>query len=120
MAGRTVGSAQRGIKRTAPGTPGLTEKQIEHMGDKLMFALGFSIIRFSQPRNTMQTPGIPDRLYLHEGEGLAVWWEAKTAKGVTSYAQQEFQRMALVCGHQHVLGTDDALLAWCRTQGLVQ
>ena len=117
---RVVTSAQRGIKRTAPGTPGLTEKQIEHMGDKLMFALGFSIIRFSQPRNTMQTSGIPDRRYYSAARRVALWWEAKTAKGVQSYAQKEFQAMAEHCGETYILGTDDALLAWCRTQGLVQ
>jgi hypothetical protein len=98
----------------------LTEKQVEHLGDKLMQAVGFEIIRFSQPRNTMQSPGIPDRRYYHPSKKLAVWWEAKSAKGKQSMSQQDFQSMVQNVGEEYLVGTDDVLVTWLRWKGLVR
>lgn len=98
----------------------LTEKQVEHLGDKVMTALGFEVVRFSQARATMQSPGIPDRRYYHIAKKLSLWWEAKTVKGKQSYAQMDFQSRCTAVGEIYVLGTDDALVAWCRDQGLVR
>lgn len=98
----------------------LSEKQVEHLGDKLMSAVGFEIVRFSQPRNTMQTPGIPDRRYYHPTRKLVLWWEAKRAKGKQSMAQQDFQAMVENCGEEYVVGTDDVLVTWLRWKGLVR
>jgi hypothetical protein len=46
--------------------------------DRLMAALNFQTVRFSQPRHTMQTPGWVDRVYLAPKETL--FWEAKRPK----------------------------------------
>ena len=89
-----------------------TEKQVEHMGDRLMATYGFDIVRFSQARATMQTEGIPDRRYYHRERKLAVWWEAKAPKGKQRPKQAEFQRMCEAVGEVYVLGTHDALAAW--------
>lgn len=102
----------------------LSEKQIEHLGDKLMQMLGFEIIRFSQPRNTMQTFGIPDRRYYRapkaDHPAYALWWEAKRVGGKQSYYQQNFQAMVEGCGETYLCGTDDVLLWWAREWGLIR
>jgi hypothetical protein len=98
----------------------LTEKRVEHLGDKVMASVGFEIVRFSQPRNTMQTQGIPDRRYYHPTKKLALWWEAKKEGGKQSLAQQDFQSMVQNVGEAYVCGTDDALVAWLRSNGLVR
>jgi len=97
----------------------LTEKRVEHLGDKVMTAVGFEIVRLSMPRNTMQTPGLPDRRYYHPTRRLAVWWEAKREGGKQSMVQQDFQAMVENCGEEYVVGTDDVLVAWLRLKGLI-
>lgn len=86
-----------------------TEKQVEAAGDRAMRLLGFAAIRFSQPRATMQTSGIPDRRYYHGGRKLALWWEAKKAGGRQSPSQIVFQAVAESCGELYCVGTDDDL-----------
>lgn len=98
----------------------ITEKQVEHMADKLMQTLGFEIIRFSQPRNTMQSFGIPDRKYYHTSKGITLWYEAKRPGGKQSFYQLNFQAMVESCGEIYVVGTDDALVDWCRTNGFIR
>lgn len=103
----------------------VSEKQEERAGDKLMAALGFTAIRFSQPRNTMQTLGIPDRRYYRPDPAydvrfaLAVWWEAKREGGKQSEAQKAFQALVESCGEEYVVGPLSALVAWCEREGLV-
>ena len=110
-------TSRRGRTLSVDGV--LTEKQVEHLGDQLMQTLGFEIVRFSMARATQQSPGIPDRLYINSTKKFAVWWEAKRAGGKQSYAQQDFEAMVNAVGTwQYVCGTDDALVAWCRQQGL--
>ncbi len=91
-----------------------TEKEVEHAGDKMMTLLGFEVIRFSQPRKTMQTRGIPDRRYYHRELRLTVWWEAKAPKGKQSPDQKKFQELVERCGEEYVLGTTDPLADWCK------
>lgn len=98
----------------------LSEKQIEHLGDKIMKAVGFTAIRFSQPRNTMQSPGIPDRRYYLPTRKLGVWWEAKSAEGKQSKHQRDFQAMCEACGEEYVCGTDDVLVTWLRAKGIIR
>jgi hypothetical protein len=85
------------------------EKEVEHAGDRLMLAHGFSVVRFSQPRATKQTPGISDRLYIHSRRTLAVWWEAKTGNGVQSPAQRAFQELIQSVGWRYLVGTTRVL-----------
>lgn len=97
-----------------------SEKQEEHLGDQLMLSLGFFVIRFSQPRNTMQTPGISDRRYMHSVRRLSVWWEAKREGGKQSEHQKQFQALIESCGEEYVVGPSETLIAWCRSKGLVR
>ena len=100
------------------------EKAIEHDGDVMMQKAGFTVIRFSQARKTKQTPGIPDRRYYRRpranSSALIVWWEAKSSSGKQSAHQKAFQAMAESCGEAYVCGTDDVLIGWLRTKGLVR
>lgn len=109
------------MKRPAQLRDMRLEKTVERAGDSLMHAMGFVSYRFSQSRQTRQTPGIPDRLYLHEGRQLAVWWEAKRAGGKQRPEQKEFQRLVTAIGGWHyVLGTEDALIDWAITHRLAK
>jgi hypothetical protein len=83
-------------KQYLPDPP--SEKQEELWSDKTARMLGFEVIRFSQPRRTMQTRGISDRLYVHPVHRVAVWAEVKSEKGKLSERQQWF--LGLVAGVQ--------------------
>ncbi len=69
-----------------------------------------SIVRFSQPRNTMQTLGIPDRRY--RAWGVPFWWECKAENGYLSAEQIEFLRTELHFGALGGVGTLDDLIAF--------
>lgn len=97
-----------------------TEKQIEKMGDEFMALLGFTPVRFSQPRKTMQTCGIPDRRYYSAQRQTVLWWEAKSEKGKQSGAQRRFQEMVEACGETYLVGTDDVLIAYARQRGWIR
>lgn len=105
----------------APGAAEL-EDEIEDVhvdaGDKLMLALGFEVVSFSQKKRAKVTPGIPDRRYYHRRRRLAVWWEAKQETGRQRAAQREFQLMAEACGEIYVLGTLEALKEWIVAAGV--
>lgn len=98
----------------------VSEKQVEAAGDRLMTTLGFTVIRFSQARATMQTPGISDRLYINPARELAVWWEAKSSKGKQSPAQRSFQLLIESVGWAYVVGTDDALIGYLESRTLLK
>lgn len=100
---------RRTVLEIAQGKLPLTEKQEQEMGDRMMAALGFTSIHFSQARASQQTPGIPDRKYYHTGRRITLWWEAKRTKGKQSPAQVAFQEMAQACEETYVYGTHDDL-----------
>jgi len=108
------------MRRSSSPSIRLSEKQVERQGDLLMHALGFEAIRFSQPRNTMQTRGIPDRRYYSPSRRSAVWWEAKTAIGRPSAFQVAFRALVEAVGEEYVLGTDEALLDWAVAKGFCE
>lgn len=85
-----------------------------------MTALGFTAIRFSQARPTMQTPGIPDRLYISPERRSAVWWEAKTQIGRPSAYQVAMAALFASVGWEYVLGTDEALTDWAVGKGFAE
>lgn len=89
----------------------VSEKDVERRCDSLMSQCGWTVIRFSQPRNTMQTGGIPDRKYYNVARGLTLWFECKRRGGKQRPAQREFQIMAEACGEVYVLGGVDELLS---------
>lgn len=82
------------------------EKDEEHACDILVRAIGFEVIRFSQPRETNQTRGIADRLYVHRGRGISLWWEVKRPKGGTwSADQQAFGSLVGAGGGRYGVGS---------------
>ena len=81
------------------------EKAEVRDADRMAQLLGFRGVHFSQPRASKQTPGIPDRLYLHPATGVAVWWEAKAEKGRLSVAQEQMHADLRECGQAVVVGT---------------
>lgn len=93
------------------------ERHEETMADRFMQTLGFTAIRFSQPRATMQTAGIPDRRYYHPGLGVALWYECKAPGGKQSPGQREFQRLCAAVGDPYVVGPALTLMHHCRDQG---
>ncbi len=121
-----VARLEAGMPLILPASTNLErlEKSVEHDGDKLMAAHGFEAIRFSQPRATKQTPGIPDRRYYRparaETPAFSLWWEAKAADGVQSPAQRHFQELVESCGETYLLGTDHELLAWLSDNRLLR
>lgn len=92
-------------KQKQPPLPTLTEKQEEFFCDRAARMMGFTVVKFSQPRRTMQTRGIPDRLYLHTGRGVAVWAEIKSEKGKLSAHQQQLHAAMRAAGQDVVVGT---------------
>jgi len=62
----------------------MSEKQVEkHIIDAIK-QLGGEVDKFSQPRNTMQTPGIPDLRAVFPDFRTAVWLEVKVGKNKPS------------------------------------
>lgn len=90
------------------------EKDVERACDSLMAQLGWTTVRFSQPRRTMQTLGIPDRRYYHVARGVALWFECKRPGGRQRPAQRAFQTLVEACGERYVLGGADELAAAVR------
>jgi hypothetical protein len=58
----------------------MKEKQVEHHIVQAIRQLGGEVDSFSQPRNTMQTPGIPDLRAVFPAARTAVWLEVKQGK----------------------------------------
>ena len=96
------------------------EKTVETAGDRFMASLGFKAIHFSQPRNTMQTPGIPDRRYYNPMRNCALWWEAKTEVGKASAHQVAFRLLVEGCGEIYLIGTDEVLHKFAIDRGWVE
>lgn len=96
------------------------EKAVESLGDKIMVAAGFQVVRFSQARASRQTRGISDRLYINEDRALGVFWEAKTTTGKQSIHQKWFQRLMTSVGWPYLVGTEEVLLAWLRDNGVIR
>jgi hypothetical protein len=98
------------------------EKDVEARCDRIMAALGYTAIRFSQPRNTMQTPGIPDRRYypLAWRGWPAFWFECKRPGGKQSPHQRTFQALVQSCGEDYVMGGEDELLEYLKSRGVIR
>ena len=96
--------------------PPVLEKDHERKGDELMATYGFTVIRMSQPRASMVTEGIPDRLYCSTTRGLAFWWEAKSETGKQRAAQKDFQATVTAAGQVYFCGTFEQLRQWFARQ----
>lgn len=90
------GAAAHTSRRHAP------EKEVDRAVTRDLRALGCEVVNLSQARASKQTPGVPDKLALHAGWGLAVWVELKSAAGTTSPAQDAMHASLRAAGH-HVV-----------------
>lgn len=88
-----------------------SERDEERLCDDLVARISSRdcVVRFSQPRNTMQTPGIPDRRYWVYN--VALWYEIKAANGRLTGAQEGFLRSELARGCLAACGTLEDLAA---------
>lgn len=90
-----------------------SEKAEERLCDDLIARISgagkASVIRFSQARATMQTPGIPDRRYALWG--CRFWFEVKASNGKLSPAQRDFLIAELDAGCLAACGTLEDLAA---------
>ena len=67
--------------------------------------LGFVVSDFSQPRATMQTPGIPDLFLTHPAKRFTCWVEVKRPGGTLSDNQKTWHTTAGEAGN-HVFTCD--------------
>lgn len=70
------------------GTVRPSEKQIQNGIFRLLRMLGWAVYDLSQPRNTMQTPGLPDGLAF--GHGRTLFVEVKRRPNKPTPWQTEF------------------------------
>lgn len=84
--------------------PDLTERDIQTQGVALYRRAGCTVIHLSQPRRTMQTPGIPDTKVYAPHLGQSWWHEWKGPRGKQSEAQRQFQVNAVRCGERYIIG----------------
>lgn len=98
---------------------GRLEKEVELECDRIVLALGGTVVKFSHPGKTKQTPGIADRLYGFPWLRLAVWWEAKAPNGAQRPDQKLFQEDVTSCGHEYGLGGLGDFKAWLVARGVV-
>jgi hypothetical protein len=80
-----------------------------------MAGLGYFVVRFSQPRHTMQTKGIADRRYYKrdawpDGSAHVFWFECKRPGEKQRPSQKEFERLVTECRESYVAGDRDALV----------
>ena len=85
-----------------------TEKSIERMCIQLYEKVGCLVLKFSQPRKTMQSYGIPDLKVYNLRHGKTWWHEVKRPKGKLSDHQKKVREMAIACGEAHYVGGLDA------------
>jgi hypothetical protein len=78
------------------------ETAVEKDIDDALAGLGFDVTRFSQPRESMQTAGIPDRYARHLRFKLRLWVEIKAEDGVLSIEQRAWHQSELMAGGQVV------------------
>lgn len=106
------------VKSTKP------EKKVEAACDRLMASLGYTAVRFSMARATMQTPGIPDRKYYanftQRGREFrhTFWFEAKAGTNIQSEYQKLFQLMVERAGEDYVCGGIPELVAYLDKLGI--
>lgn len=89
------------------------EDAIQEAGRKALEILGFTVYSFSQDRATRQTPGIADTYVA--GHGRTTWGEWKTAKGVQSPDQIDFEETVTANGDEyHVWRHELEAIDWAK------
>lgn len=96
------------------------ETDIQLRVARIYACVGGRVKWLSQPRQTMQTPGLGD-LYILLPRGLGdVWHETKTPTGRTRKAQLEFAAECKEADVPYVKGGADEAWAFLERVGLVQ
>jgi hypothetical protein len=80
------------VTRRAP------EKAVQGAVTKALKTLGFHVSDLSQPRASMQTPGLPDLYAMHAQWKVAFWVEVKAPGGRLSRGQEAWHREAHASG----------------------
>lgn len=75
------------------------EKAIQREIKDALEVLGFFVSDFSQPRATLQTPGIPDLFATHPRWRLTLWIEVKRPGARATPAQREWHQVAREAGN---------------------
>ncbi len=83
----------------------LPEKVVQQ-AVKHIFALAgcTAIADFSQPRATMQTPGVPDLYVWFLDCEIAFWFEVKARNGTQTVMQRAWQLREEKVGHRYFMG----------------
>ena len=81
------------------------EKSVQHEIKRAAERLGFVVSDFSQPRASMQTPGIPDLYLTHPAKRFTCWVEVKRPGGKLSDHQRAWHSTASDAGN-HVFTCD--------------
>jgi hypothetical protein len=90
-----------------------TEKQVQHAIMKTLRQMQFCVYNLSQPRNSMQAPGLAD-LYV-AGWGVCAWIEVKRAKGKQSEAQALFEHAVITNDGHYLLARNEAdVIEWAK------
>lgn len=93
-----------GCPGEAPTLPRPTERQVQRAVRELYELHGCAVYDLSQPRATMQTPGLPDLWVVWESSGAAWWHEVKRPGGKASISQLAFARGCRATGTGYVIG----------------
>lgn len=112
----TLNAMQRSVTlEIATTTHVRSEKDEERLCDAFVARGGGRqrVVRFSQPRNTMQTLGVPDRRY--RMSGVCFFWECKAANGKLSQEQVDFLTQEIEYGCPVGVGTCDDLVKYVNT-----
>lgn len=88
--------------------PRPSEKQVQRAVRQLYELHGCAVYDLSQPRATMQTPGLPDLWVVWGAMGAAWWHEVKRPGGRATPAQLAFARLSRAAGIECVTGGTEA------------
>lgn len=103
------------VRRRALCRP--TERQVQRAVCQLYELHGCAVYDLSQPRATMQTPGLPDLWIVWAERGAAWWHEVKRPGGRATPAQLLFRRHCQAAGIGYVIGgLDEAAGQLARVQ----
>jgi hypothetical protein len=87
-----------------PRRPRIPEKVVEVAVIRAFTAFGCHVYKLSQPRHTMQTPGLPDLYVLAPKVHRAFWFEVKAAGGTLRESQHAFKCAAEACDVTVIVG----------------
>lgn len=99
-------SVPRGTSKRKKAAP---EKAVQQAVVRVLEAAAFKVSDLSQPRATMQTPGLPDLYATSRRWGIALWVEVKAPDGKLSAAQEKWHEETRGAGETVVTvwGVDD-------------